>query len=74
MGAGGDEVMSVQWHLRDTLSRELSARRLGEPQFLALIQCEKETKALSGVLAPHMHRIEFDGGEPCEIAGVQTGP
>jgi hypothetical protein len=26
--------MSVQWHLRDTCSRKLSARKLGEPQFL----------------------------------------
>jgi hypothetical protein len=63
--------MSVQWHLRDTLSRELSARRLGETQFLGLIQCETQTKSLSGVcVGSDMHRIEFEGGQPCEIAGV----
>ena len=65
--------MSVQWYLCDMLSHELLARGLGEPQVLGLIQCEKETKALFGVLAPQVHRFEFEGGQPCEIAGVQTG-
>jgi two-component system phosphate regulon sensor histidine kinase PhoR len=41
---------------------------------VGLSQCEKEAKARSGVLAPQMHRIDFEGGQPCEIAGVQTEP
>jgi two-component system phosphate regulon sensor histidine kinase PhoR len=30
-----------------------------------LVQCEQEAKALSSVLAPQGHRIEFDAGPPC---------
>ena len=37
-----------------------------------LAQCEQEARALSPVLAPHGHRIEFDNGPACELAGVQT--
>lgn len=37
-----------------------------------LAQCEQEARALSQVLAPHGHRIEFDNGPLCELAGVQT--
>jgi two-component system phosphate regulon sensor histidine kinase PhoR len=35
-------------------------------------QCEQEARALSAVLAPQGHRLEFDAGEPSELAGVQT--
>ncbi len=34
-----------------------------------LAQCEQEARALSAVLAPGGHRLEFDAGSPCEIAG-----
>ena len=37
-----------------------------------LAQCEQEARALSVVLAPTGHRIEFDFGPPCELAGVQN--
>jgi two-component system phosphate regulon sensor histidine kinase PhoR len=37
-----------------------------------LAQCEQEARALSPVLAPHGHHIEFDNGPACELAGVQT--
>jgi two-component system, OmpR family, phosphate regulon sensor histidine kinase PhoR len=37
-----------------------------------LAQCEQEAKALSGVIAPQGHRLEFESGPPSEIAGVQT--
>ena len=37
-----------------------------------LAQCEQETRALSSVLAPQGHRIEFDIGSACELAGVQA--
>ncbi len=37
-----------------------------------LAQCEQEARALSAVLAPHGHKIEFEIGATCEIAGVQT--
>ena len=37
-----------------------------------LAQCEQEARALSPVLAPQGHRIEFDNGPACELAGVQT--
>ena len=37
-----------------------------------LAQCEQEARALSQVLVPHGHRIEFDNGPLCELAGVQT--
>lgn len=37
-----------------------------------LAQCEQDTRALSGLLAPRGHRLIFQVGPPCEIAGVQT--
>ncbi|SFU31681.1 multi-sensor signal transduction histidine kinase [Polaromonas sp. YR568] len=37
-----------------------------------LAQCEQEARALSGVIAPQGHRLEFDPGPACEVAGVQT--
>ncbi|MDP3799431.1 MAG: phosphate regulon sensor histidine kinase PhoR [Polaromonas sp.] len=37
-----------------------------------LAQCEQEARALSAVIAPRGHRLEFDAGPACEIAGVQT--
>ena len=37
-----------------------------------LAQCEQEARALSVVLAPQGHQLEFDAGPACEIAGVQT--
>ncbi|MES2945599.1 MAG: ATP-binding protein, partial [Pseudomonadota bacterium] len=37
-----------------------------------LAQCEQEARALSAVLMPHGHQIQFDLGPACEIAGVQT--
>ena len=35
-------------------------------------QCEQEARALSGALTPCGHRLAFDVGPPCEIAGVQA--
>ncbi len=37
-----------------------------------LAQCEQEARALSAVLAPGGHRLEFQAGPPCELAGVQN--
>ncbi|MBC7608860.1 MAG: phosphate regulon sensor histidine kinase PhoR [Polaromonas sp.] len=37
-----------------------------------LAQCEQEARALSLLIAPHGHKIVFDAGPACEIAGVQT--
>ncbi len=37
-----------------------------------LAQCEQEARALSAVIAPRGHRLEFDAGPASEIAGVQT--
>jgi two-component system phosphate regulon sensor histidine kinase PhoR len=37
-----------------------------------LAQCEQEARALSTVLAPQGHRLEFEAGPASEIAGVQT--
>ena len=37
-----------------------------------LAQCEQDARGLSAVLAPRGHRIEFDNGPACEIAGVQS--
>ncbi|MDP1954744.1 MAG: phosphate regulon sensor histidine kinase PhoR [Polaromonas sp.] len=37
-----------------------------------LAHCEQEGRALSVVLAPAGHRLEFDTGPPCELAGVQN--
>lgn len=37
-----------------------------------LAQCEQEARALSAVLAPQGHRLEFEPGPVSEIAGVQT--
>ena len=37
-----------------------------------LSQCEQEARALSGLLAPHGHKLTFDIGPPSELAGVQT--
>ena len=37
-----------------------------------LAQCEQEARALSPVLAPQGHRIEFDNGPACELSGAQT--
>ena len=35
-------------------------------------QCEQEARALSGVIAPQGHRLEFEPGPACEIAGIQA--
>lgn len=35
-------------------------------------QCEQEARALSGVIAPHGHRLEFESGMACEISGIQA--
>jgi two-component system phosphate regulon sensor histidine kinase PhoR len=37
-----------------------------------LAQCEQEACALSAVLAPAGHRLEFDTGPACELAGSQN--
>lgn len=37
-----------------------------------LAQCEQEARALSAVITPQGHQLEFDPGPACEIAGVQT--
>ena len=37
-----------------------------------LAQCEQEARALSAVLASAGHRLEFETGPPCELAGVQN--
>ena len=37
-----------------------------------LVQCEQEAQALSVLLAPHGHKIVFDAGTACEIAGTQA--
>ena len=37
-----------------------------------LAQCEQEARALSAVLASSGHRLEFETGPPCELAGVQN--
>lgn len=37
-----------------------------------MAQCEQEARALSQVMTQGGHRLEFDAGPPCEIAGVQT--
>lgn len=37
-----------------------------------LAQCEQEARALSAVIAPRGHRLEFDAGPASDIAGVQT--
>jgi two-component system phosphate regulon sensor histidine kinase PhoR len=37
-----------------------------------MAQCEQEARALSLVIAPRGHQLEFDQGPGAEIAGVQT--
>ncbi|WP_096662693.1 phosphate regulon sensor histidine kinase PhoR [Polaromonas sp. AET17H-212] len=37
-----------------------------------LAQCEQEARSLSAMLAPAGHRLEFEPGPPCELAGVQN--
>ena len=37
-----------------------------------LAQCEQEARALSAVLAPAGHLLEFEPGPACELAGVQN--
>jgi two-component system phosphate regulon sensor histidine kinase PhoR len=37
-----------------------------------LAQCEQDARGLSAVLAPRGHRIEFENGAACELAGVQS--
>ena len=37
-----------------------------------LAQCEQDARGLSAVLAPRSHRIEFENGTACELAGVQS--
>lgn len=37
-----------------------------------LAQCEQEARALSALLAPAGHRLEFEAGPACELAGVQN--
>jgi len=37
-----------------------------------LAQCEQEARALSALLAPDGHRLEFDSGQPCELAGMHN--
>lgn len=36
------------------------------------VQFEQEARALSVLLAPQGHKLSFDVGPPCELAGVQT--
>ena len=35
-------------------------------------QCEQEARALSVLIAPQGHQLEFEPGPPCEISGIQT--
>lgn len=37
-----------------------------------LAQCEQEARALSALLAPGGHRLEFDAGTVCELAGTHN--
>ncbi len=37
-----------------------------------MAQCEQEARALSAVLAPQGHRLEFAPGPACQLAGVQN--
>ena len=37
-----------------------------------MAQCEQEARALSVLVAPHGHRLEFDAGPASEIAGSQN--
>jgi len=36
------------------------------------VQCEQEARALSRVIAPKGHQLEFEPGPPCEIAGIHN--
>ena len=37
-----------------------------------LAQCEQDARGLSAALVPRGHRIEFENGPACELAGVQS--
>ena len=37
-----------------------------------LAQCEQEARALSTLLIPRGHRLVFEAGPPCEVAGEQS--
>jgi len=37
-----------------------------------LAQCEQEARALSALLAPGGHELEFEAGPPCELAGAHN--
>jgi two-component system, OmpR family, phosphate regulon sensor histidine kinase PhoR len=37
-----------------------------------LAQCEQEARALSALIAPAGHQLEFDAGPSCELAGSQA--
>ncbi len=37
-----------------------------------LAQCEQDARALSAVIAPQGHQLEFEAGPACDIAGVHT--
>jgi two-component system phosphate regulon sensor histidine kinase PhoR len=58
-----------------TLSRLEGSPSPGGNDWIAssalLTQCEQEARALSAVLLPQGHRIEFDFGPACEICGIQ---
>lgn len=57
-----------------TLSRLEGSPLPGASEWIAskalLSQCEQEAKALSGILAPQGHRLVFEPGPACEIAGI----
>ena len=76
-------LMAQQSHRMQTLVNDLLtlSRLEGSPfpgatdwntTSALLAQCEQEARALSGVLIPQGHKITFDIGPACEIAGVQT--
>ncbi|MDQ3058514.1 MAG: phosphate regulon sensor histidine kinase PhoR [Pseudomonadota bacterium] len=56
-----------------TLSRLEGSPLPGASEWVAvpalLGQCEQEARALSGLLAPQGHRLSFEGGPACEMAG-----
>ena len=75
-------VPSIVYGMQTLVSDLLTLSRLeGSPSPSAnewttlgalLAQCEQEAKALSAVIAPQGHRLEFESGPVSEIAGVQT--
>ena len=76
-------LMSQQSHRMQTLVNDLLtlSRLEGSPSpdinhwattSALLAQCEQDARALSAVLKTQASQIEFEGGLPCEIAGVQN--